>query len=103
MSKQSIYGLTYNQLTQWLVDHGQKKFRAQQVWNWLYKRRVKSFADMKNVNKDCLELLEEHFVLHTLEKEIKQESKYGTIKFMFRLDDCTLFKSVLIILYYLYT
>src|SRR5690625_1287218 len=95
MSKQSIYGLTYNQLTQWLVDHGQKKFRAQQVWNWLYKRRVKSFADMKNVNKDCLELLEEHFVLHTLEKEIKQESKDGTIKFLFRLDDGNLIETVL--------
>src|SRR5699024_12753851 len=49
---------------------------------------------MKNVNKDCLELLEEHFVLHTLEKEIKQESKDGTIKFLFRLDDGNLIETV---------
>src|SRR5699024_1870454 len=95
MSKQSIYGLTDNQLTQWLVDHGQKKFSAQQVWNRLYKRRVTSYADMSKVKKYWLELSEEHFVLHTLEEEIKQESKDGTIKFLFRLDDGNLIETVL--------
>jgi 23S rRNA (adenine2503-C2)-methyltransferase len=95
MSKQSIYGLTYKQLTDFLVAHGQKKFRAQQVWGWLYQKRVKSFFDMKNVNKDCLALLEEHFVLNTLEQEIKQESKDGTIKFLFRLADGNLIETVL--------
>lgn len=95
MSKKSIFSLTYNQLTDWLVEHGQKKFRAQQVWNWLYKKRIKNFADMRNVNKDCLELLEEHFVLHTTEQAIKQESSDGTIKFLFRLDDGNLIETVL--------
>ncbi|HLR66897.1 23S rRNA (adenine(2503)-C(2))-methyltransferase RlmN [Virgibacillus alimentarius] len=95
MDKTSIYGLTYNQLKDWLVEHGQKRFRAQQVWNWLYKKRVKNFADMTNVNTDCLELLEEHFVLHTLGEEIKQESSDGTIKFLFRLQDGNLIETVL--------
>lgn len=95
MDKKSIYGLTYNQLKDWLVEHGQKRFRAQQVWNWLYKKRVKNFADMTNVNTDCLELLEEHFVLHTLGEEIKQESSDGTIKFLFRLQDGNLIETVL--------
>ncbi|GAE95451.1 ribosomal RNA large subunit methyltransferase N [Gracilibacillus boraciitolerans JCM 21714] len=39
----SIYSLTYKQLTDWLVTHGQKKFRAKQVWNWLYKRELIPF------------------------------------------------------------
>lgn len=95
MSKPSIYGLTYEQLTDWLVEHGQKKFRAQQVWGWLYKKRVKSFSEMKNVNKDCLELLEDHFTISTLEQEIKQESKDGTIKFLFKLADGNLIETVL--------
>ena len=95
MSKTSIYGLTYEQLTDWLVDHGQKKFRVQQVWNWLYKKRVAHFSEMKNVNKETIELLEENFVLHTLEEEIKQESKDGTIKFLFKLDDGNLIETVL--------
>lgn len=95
MSKQSIYGMTYEQLTDWLIDKGQQKFRARQVWDWLYKKRVTEFADMKNIGKNLIALLEEHFVLHTLEEEIKQESKDGTIKFLFKLKDGNLIETVL--------
>ena len=95
MEKKSIYGLTLDQLTSWLVENGQKKFRASQVWDWLYKKRVTNFADMKNLNSDCVQLLEENFYLHTLTLEIKQESKDGTIKFLFKLDDGNLIETVL--------
>ncbi|MCA1058941.1 23S rRNA (adenine(2503)-C(2))-methyltransferase RlmN [Rossellomorea aquimaris] len=95
MEKKSIYGLTLDQLTSWLVENGQKKFRASQVWDWLYKKRVTNFADMKNLNSDCVQLLEENFYLHTLTQEIKQESKDGTIKFLFKLDDGNLIETVL--------
>ena len=37
--KKSIYGLTIEQLTEWLVEQGQKKFRAAQIWDWLYKKK----------------------------------------------------------------
>ncbi|GIN84648.1 putative dual-specificity RNA methyltransferase RlmN [Heyndrickxia sporothermodurans] len=95
MSKQSIYGLTIDQLTEWLLEHGQKKFRAQQVWEWLYRKRIKSFSEMSNINKECLQLLEEHFDIHTLKLEIKQESKDGTVKFLFKLPDGNLIETVL--------
>lgn len=95
MTKPSIYGLTYDQLTDWLTDHGQQRFRVDQVWNWLYKKRVASFAEMKNVNKQTIELLEENFVLHTTKEELKQESKDGTIKYLFRLADGNLIETVL--------
>ncbi|MBW3113687.1 MULTISPECIES: 23S rRNA (adenine(2503)-C(2))-methyltransferase RlmN [Bacillaceae] len=95
MEKKSIYGLTLDQLTSWLVENGQKKFRAAQVWDWLYKKRVTNFADMKNLNADCVQLLEDHFYLHTLTQEIKQESKDGTIKFLFKLEDGNLIETVL--------
>ncbi|TQS74096.1 23S rRNA (adenine(2503)-C(2))-methyltransferase RlmN [Ornithinibacillus gellani] len=95
MMKPSIYGMTYEQLENWLVERGQKKFRAQQVWNWLYKKRVQQFAEMNNVNKDCIALLEEAFSLQTLEEEVKQESKDGTIKFLFKLADGNLIETVL--------
>lgn len=100
MNKTSIYGLTFDQLTDWLEAHGQKKFRAQQVWNWLYKKRISEFAQMNNVNKDCIALLEEHFVLHTLEETVKQESKDGTIKFLFKLADGNLIETVLMRFHY---
>ena len=95
MKKKSIYGMTYEQLQDFLMEHGEQKFRVRQVWDWLYKKRVSSFEEMKNVNKSCIALLEEHFVLHTLEEEIKQESKDGTIKFLFKLQDGNLIETVL--------
>ncbi|MGE6226241.1 23S rRNA (adenine(2503)-C(2))-methyltransferase RlmN [Paenibacillus chitinolyticus] len=95
MNKPSIYGLTFDQLTAWLQPYGHKKFRASQIWDWLYRKRVASFADMTDVNKDCLGLLEEHFVLQTLEEHVKQESSDGTVKFLFRLSDGNLIETVL--------
>lgn len=95
MIKESIYGLTLDQLTIWLVDHGQKKFRAAQVWDWLYKKRVTTFAEMNNINKECLHVLEEHFSIQTLTQAVKQASSDGTIKFLFQLQDGNLIETVL--------
>jgi len=95
MSKESIYGLTYEQLTEWLIEHGHKKFRASQVWDWLYVKRVKEFSEMKNVNKEVIQLLEDHFILQSLELNLKQESADGTIKFLFNLKDGNLIETVL--------
>lgn len=95
MAKSSIFGLTFEQLQTWLVEHGQQNFRAEQVWNWLYKKRVKNFSAMKNINKDCLDLLESHFSIHTLDEALKRESSDGTIKFLFKLADGNLIETVL--------
>jgi len=100
MSKASIYGLTFDQLTDWLTERDQKSFRADQVWDWLYKKRVANFSDMNNVNNDTIELLEEHFVLHTLGEEVRQESKDGTIKFLFKMADGNLIETVLMRFHY---
>ncbi|UOQ86345.1 23S rRNA (adenine(2503)-C(2))-methyltransferase RlmN [Gracilibacillus salinarum] len=93
--KSSIYSLTFDRLQEWLVEHGQKKFRAKQVWDWLYKKRVDTFEEMYNLNRDCQLVLEENFSMGTLEQEIKQESKDGTIKFLFKLTDGNLIETVL--------
>lgn len=93
--KKSIYGLTRDQLIEWLMEHGQKKYRAEQVWDWLYIKRVQSFEEMKNIGKDCIELLEENFVIQTLKESVKQESADGTIKFLFEMQDGNLIETVL--------
>ena len=93
--KKSIYGLTLEQLTDWLVENGQKKFRAAQVWDWLYKKRVTNFADMTNINKECIQTLDENFVIQTLEQSVKQVSGDGTIKFLFKMQDGNLIETVL--------
>lgn len=95
MNKQSIYDLTFPQMENWLVEHGEMKFRAKQVWNWLYKKRINDFEEMHNVNKTCIAVLTEHFAVNTLEEEIKLESEDGTIKFLFKLADGSLIETVL--------
>lgn len=95
MNIESIYGLTFEQLAAWLLERGHKKFRATQVWDWLYRKRVADFSEMLDVNKDCIAVLEQHFVIRTLEEHVKQESADGTIKFLFRLKDGNLIETVL--------
>jgi len=95
MTKKSIYGLTIDQLTEFMLENGQKKFRAQQVWEWLYQKRISDFSQMTNVNKECIQLLEENFEIQSLNVQIKQISKDGTIKFLFQLKDGNLIETVL--------
>jgi len=95
MHKESIYGLTFDQLVAWLISYGHKKFRALQVWQWLYRKRVIDFSDMTDVNKECIELLADHFVIQTLNEYLSQQSADGTIKFLFKLADDNLIETVL--------
>ncbi|RAV21849.1 23S rRNA (adenine(2503)-C(2))-methyltransferase RlmN [Paenibacillus contaminans] len=95
MNKESIYGLTFEQLTDWLMERGHKKFRASQVWDWLYRKRVTAFSEMIDVNPECVQVLTDHFDMETLNEHLKQESADGTIKFLFRLHDGNLIETVL--------
>jgi len=95
MNKPSIYGLTLDQLTAWLLEYGHKKFRAMQVWDYLYRQRIADFSEMTEVNEECVELLAEHYVIHTLKEHLRQESADGTIKFLFTLHDGNLIETVL--------
>lgn len=85
--KESIYSLRLEQLQDWIVENGDKKFRAAQVFEWLYVKRVKTYDEMTNIPKSLREKLSENFLLTTLSTIIKQESKDGTIKFLFQLQD----------------
>lgn len=85
--KESIYSLRIDELQDWLKENGEKPFRAGQIYEWLYDKRVKTFDEMSNLSKSLREKLKENFALTTLSTIIKQESKDGTIKFLFQLQD----------------
>ena len=85
--KESIYSLRPDELKEWLTTNGEKAFRAAQIYEWLYEKRVKTFEEMSNLPKGLRDKLEEKFALTTLSTIIKQESKDGTIKFLFQLQD----------------
>lgn len=85
--KPSIYSLQVHEMKEWLTDNGEKPFRAEQIFDWLYKKRAESFEDMSNLSKGLREKLESHFKLTTLNTVIQQTSADGTIKFLFELHD----------------
>ncbi|MGG7618802.1 23S rRNA (adenine(2503)-C(2))-methyltransferase RlmN [Robertmurraya sp. GLU-23] len=87
VQKPSIYSIELHDLKAWLVEHNEKAFRAEQIFDWLYKKRVTSFEDMSNLSKTLRETLEEHYSLTTLNTLIQQQSSDGTIKFLFELHD----------------
>ncbi|MEK5485519.1 23S rRNA (adenine(2503)-C(2))-methyltransferase RlmN [Lysinibacillus sp. FSL M8-0355] len=85
--KESIYSLQPYQLEEWLTENGEKPFRATQIFDWLYNKRVKTFEEMSNLSKGLRDKLTANFALTTLSTIIKQESTDGTIKFLFQLQD----------------
>ncbi len=95
LEKISIYGLQKAALTEWLVAHGEKKFRATQIWEWLYQKRVTTFSEMTNLSKATLALLEEHFIINPLKQMVVQEASDGTVKYLFELPDKNMIETVL--------
>lgn len=93
--KPSIYDLTQPQLVDWFVKNGEKKFRAAQVWQWLYEKRVTDFSEMSNLSKKTIDLLNEHFVLDPLNEVVVQEGQDGTVKYLFELPDHHMIETVL--------
>jgi len=93
--KESVYSLQPKQLEEWLKENGEKPFRAAQIFDWLYNKRVKTFAEMSNLSKGLREKLEASFALTTLSTIVQQESKDGTIKFLFQLQDSYSIETVL--------
>lgn len=91
----SIYDFTYEKLVEELLLCGEKKYRAQQVFSWLYQKRVSSFDMMSDVSKASIEKFKGLY--NTLDIEIvdKQVSKDLTTKYLFKLADGSLIESVL--------
>lgn len=86
-NKPSIYSLQLDELKEWLINHNEKAFRAEQIFDWLYKKRINSFTKMSNLSKNLRDVLEESFTLTTLKTIVQQSSADGTIKFLFELHD----------------
>lgn len=85
--KPSIYSLQLEELKGWLKEQKEKPFRAEQIFDWLYKKRISDFSEMSNLSKNLRDLLADQFTLTTMKTIIQQSSSDGTIKFLFELHD----------------
>jgi len=91
-----IYTLTEQEIEEFLqTELKQPRYRAKQVYAWLYQRGATSFDDMNDLPKALRAGLAEHFALGCLEVAFEQVSKDGTIKRAYRLADGQLIESVL--------
>ncbi|EKN63832.1 23S rRNA (adenine(2503)-C(2))-methyltransferase RlmN [Schinkia azotoformans] len=85
--KPSIYSLQLSELESWLKEQGEPKFRAAQIFDWLYQKRVGHFEEMTNLAKGLREKLANYFTITTLKTLVQHTSQDGTLKFLFELHD----------------
>tara|TARA_B100000497_G_C7663039_1_gene399490 strand:- start:623 stop:1663 length:1041 start_codon:yes stop_codon:yes gene_type:complete len=94
--KKDIRSLTKEQLRNFFVENGDKAFRGNQVFEWLWSKSLHTFEAMTNISIETRQMLEENFVINHIEVDSMQRSKDGTIKNGIRLHDGFIVESVLI-------
>lgn len=95
-SKIDIRGLSLAALQEKFVQMGEKNFRANQVYEWLWKKSSFSFEEMTNISKELRIKLNENFVINNVKIHSSQYSADKTIKNSFILHDSHLIEGVLI-------
>lgn len=94
--KKDIRALSKEQLRDFFVQNGDKAFRGNQVYEWLWSKGAHSFDDMTNLAKPTRSMLEANFVINHVKVDQMQRSSDGTVKNAVRLHDGLVVESVLI-------
>ena len=92
MDKKNIFGLTLEELTQSL--NGFPKFRAKQIYHWLYVRYENNFDKMENLPKNLREFLKQDFTGDLVSIAKKEQSSDGSVKYLFRTEDNLTYEAV---------
>lgn len=92
--KNNAYNLTLNDWENYFIKNNEKKFKGQQVFDWLYRKRVTSFDEMTNIKKDIIDMLKNDFSLETL-SITKVEKDTDVNKYLFELKDNEKIEAVL--------
>ena len=90
----NIYNYTIKQLEEYFLNKNEKKFKATQVFEWLYQKRVTSFDEMTNIKKEVINYLKQDFKFEDLKLLTKQED-IDVCKFLFELKDGNKIEAVL--------
>ena len=90
----SIYGITLEELEKYFIDKNEKKFKASQIFDWVYKKRIKDFELITNISKKTINDLKQDFYFEGLELVDKKED-VDVNKYLFKLNDSELIEAVL--------
>lgn len=96
IEKKDIRAVSKELLREFFVTHGDKAFRGNQVYEWLWSKGAHSFEDMTNISKETRAMLESNFVINHIKVDKMQRSEDGTVKNAVRLHDGLVVESVLI-------
>ncbi|NBP70234.1 MAG: 23S rRNA (adenine(2503)-C(2))-methyltransferase RlmN, partial [Cytophagia bacterium] len=96
VSKRDIRKLKLDELKQFFTEQGEKPFRAQQVYEWLWHKSAKDFDQMTNLSLPVREMLKTNFSINHIKVDKMQRSADGTIKNAVMLHDGMIVESVLI-------
>jgi 23S rRNA (adenine2503-C2)-methyltransferase len=94
--KKDIRALTKEQLRDFFVANGDKAFRGNQVYEWLWNKSAHTFDDMTSIGKSTRQMLQDNFVINHIHVDQMQKSTDGTVKNAVRLHDGLVVESVLI-------
>jgi 23S rRNA (adenine2503-C2)-methyltransferase len=95
-TKPNIRTFSKDELGEYFESIGEKRFRLQQVWEWLWQKGAMDFNAMSNLSKDLRTKLEDKFVLPSLTVNTTQYSEDGTVKSRFKTHDGHMIEGVLI-------
>ncbi|MGB2467158.1 MAG: 23S rRNA (adenine(2503)-C(2))-methyltransferase RlmN [Crocinitomicaceae bacterium] len=87
---------TVEELAEYLKSNNFPSFRAKQIMDWLWKKNVGSFEEMKNIGKNLQEFLNSNFIIDKVSLKDQQISKDKTIKCAFEVDKNSIVEGVLI-------
>ena len=96
MAKTDLKNFTLPELETFLSGQGKERFRATQIFKWLYQKDARSFAEMTNLSKDLRAELEETARISILEPATVEVGADGTRKYLFALEDGNGVESVII-------
>ena len=96
IEKKDIRAISKELLREFFVTNGDKAFRGNQVYEWLWSKGAHSFDDMTNLSKETRAMLEANFVINHIKVDQMQRSEDGTVKNAVRLHDGLVVESVLI-------
>jgi 23S rRNA (adenine2503-C2)-methyltransferase len=94
--KRDIRALTKEQLREFFVSNGDKAFRGNQVYEWLWNKACYNFEDMTNISIETRAMLDANFVINNIKVDKQQRSNDGTIKNAVKLHDDFVVESVMI-------
>lgn len=91
----NLYGLTLEKLEQLMLLEEQKKYRATQLFTWIYEKRATTFDEMSDVSKRFCEVLNEKYCLIKPKVFLRQNAKDGTVKLLLEMEDGAKVETVL--------